>query len=118
MDPARLLVLFVLHVGALARGHHAVRLRTALDAVEVYLARFEPARLARGELTALHAIADALLLMRLARVVTRRARRRGTRHHHQGQTETGQNRRLLHDSLLKGRKFGAHARTTGRARWR
>jgi hypothetical protein len=67
----------------------------------------QPAGLAPGELTAVHAIHDALVLMSLARIETRGACGRRSRHRHQGQTETGQNRRPVHDFLLllhKGRK--------------
>jgi hypothetical protein len=82
MDPARLLIGFVLHVDAFARGDHAIGLGATLDAVEVNLSGGQTTRLARGQLAALRAIHDALALMMLAGVVTRSGRenRPGNQH--------------------------------------
>ena len=61
----------------------------------------ETARLGARELTALHAVVDAGALVLLALVDARRTGGNGAGHRQrQGQTEAGQEGRLLHDHLL------------------
>jgi hypothetical protein len=90
-DATRLLVRFVLQVGAFAAGHDAIGFRAAFDAVQMTLAGGEATRFAHRQLTAANAVGDALALMVLAGVEPGSARLDGTGHRdREGETETRQ----------------------------
>src|SRR5688572_13989214 len=75
MNPARLLMGFVLQMNAFAAGHHAVGLGASLDAIQVDLAGGEAAGLGAREFATRNALLDALALVLLARIDVRRTRR-------------------------------------------